>query len=182
LKQRAAERDVVILATNWVKVPDELKGIDWRGRILIDVTNAHMDPKPDILTSLSATGNARLGHRESVSVALAWSPGGVVLRVTSNLREYIWKWLPHAAGRAEINRTAHRAELFVIALFMMISSAGAQEFYLHDGDRLTFYGDSITAQRRYTQDIEAFVYTRYPTLSRTEVIQKTISRPDRYLR
>jgi len=47
----------------------------------------------------------------------------------------------------------------------MISSAGAQEFYLHDGDRVTFYGDSITVQRLYTQDIEAFVNTRYPTLN-----------------
>lgn len=43
----------------------------------------------------------------------------------------------------------------------------AQEFYLHDGDRVTFYGDSITAQRFYTQDIESFVDTRYPKLSVT---------------
>ncbi len=47
-REQAAECDVVILATNWVKVPEALKGIDWRGRILIDATNAHMDPKPDI--------------------------------------------------------------------------------------------------------------------------------------
>ena len=47
-KQQAAECDVVILATHWVSVPDALKGIDWRGRILIDATNAHVDPVPDI--------------------------------------------------------------------------------------------------------------------------------------
>src|SRR5262245_20660889 len=47
-KQQAAECDVVILATNWLSVPDALKAIDWRGRILIDATNAHMDAKPDI--------------------------------------------------------------------------------------------------------------------------------------
>lgn len=41
----------------------------------------------------------------------------------------------------------------------------AQAFYLHDGDRVTFYGDSITAQRFYTQDIESFVDTRYPKLN-----------------
>ena len=34
-KQQAAECDVVILATHWVRVADALKGIDWRGRILI---------------------------------------------------------------------------------------------------------------------------------------------------
>lgn len=42
--------------------------------------------------------------------------------------------------------------------------AHAQDFYLHDGDRVAFYGDSITAQRFYTQDIEEFVDTRYPSL------------------
>ena len=35
-KQQAAECEVVILATNWVKVPEALKGIDWHGRILIE--------------------------------------------------------------------------------------------------------------------------------------------------
>jgi lysophospholipase L1-like esterase len=48
-----------------------------------------------------------------------------------------------------------------------VASGGAQDFYLHDGDRVTFYGDSITAQRFYTQDIESFVDTRYPTLNVT---------------
>ena len=47
-REQAAECDIVILATNWVNVPQALKGIDWRGRILIDATNAHMDPTPDI--------------------------------------------------------------------------------------------------------------------------------------
>jgi 8-hydroxy-5-deazaflavin:NADPH oxidoreductase len=47
-RQQAADCDVVVLATHWVKVPEALKGIDWRGRVLIDATNAHMDTKPDI--------------------------------------------------------------------------------------------------------------------------------------
>jgi len=50
-KAQAAESDVVILATNWVDVPEALKNIDWHGRILIDATNAHMDSKPDISTA-----------------------------------------------------------------------------------------------------------------------------------
>jgi len=39
-----------------------------------------------------------------------------------------------------------------------------QEFYLHNGDRVAFYGDSITAQRFYTRDIQDFAETRYPAL------------------
>lgn len=47
------------------------------------------------------------------------------------------------------------------------STLYGQDFYLHNGDRLTFYGDSITAQRYYTRDIQDFVETRYPTLQVT---------------
>ena len=43
-KQQAAECEVVILATNWVSVADALKGIDWRGRILIDATTRTWTP------------------------------------------------------------------------------------------------------------------------------------------
>ena len=42
-------------------------------------------------------------------------------------------------------------------------SAGKQaEFYLHDGDRVVFYGDSITDQRLYTTYIETYCATRFP--------------------
>jgi len=40
----------------------------------------------------------------------------------------------------------------------------APQFHLHDGDRVVFYGDSITEQRLYTTYVEAFVLTRYPGL------------------
>lgn len=53
--------------------------------------------------------------------------------------------------------------LAIAGLFAPIS-LHAQDFYLHNGDRVTFYGDSITAQRYYTRDIQDFVATRYPTL------------------
>ena len=43
-KQQAADWDFVVFATHWVKVPEALKGIDLRGRILIDATNACIDP------------------------------------------------------------------------------------------------------------------------------------------
>lgn len=53
---------------------------------------------------------------------------------------------------------------FVGFLLMATKCVQAQSFYLRDGDRVTFYGDSITAQRFYTRDIQDFVATRYPGL------------------
>jgi len=38
----------------------------------------------------------------------------------------------------------------------------ASDFAIVDGDRVVFYGDSITEQRLYTTDIETFVLTRFP--------------------
>lgn len=37
-------------------------------------------------------------------------------------------------------------------------------FALHDGDRVVFYGDSITEQRLYTTFAETYVVTRFPTM------------------
>lgn len=56
------------------------------------------------------------------------------------------------------------ASILTIAGFFAPMSLHAQDFYLQNGDRVTFYGDSITAQRSYTRDIQDFVATRYPTL------------------
>ena len=38
------------------------------------------------------------------------------------------------------------------------------DFYLKDGDRVVFYGDSITEQRLYTTYTETYVVTRFPQL------------------
>jgi predicted dinucleotide-binding enzyme len=46
--EQADECDIVILAVHWMKARKALEGIDWRSRILIDATNAHMDHKLDI--------------------------------------------------------------------------------------------------------------------------------------
>jgi hypothetical protein len=35
-------------------------------------------------------------------------------------------------------------------------------FLVHDHDRVVFYGDSVTAQARYTNDIELYIDSRYP--------------------
>jgi lysophospholipase L1-like esterase len=57
-----------------------------------------------------------------------------------------------------------------ILVAILVASAGAKsqqpakasEFAIVDGDRVVFYGDSITEQRLYTTDIEIFVLTRFP--------------------
>ena len=53
-------------------------------------------------------------------------------------------------------------------LFTLTPNLQAEEstlpFYLHDGDVVVFYGDSITEQRQYSSMVEAFVVTRFPTL------------------
>src|SRR5437667_9643099 len=47
--------------------------------------------------------------------------------------------------------------------------AGAGSFALKDGDRVVFYGDSITDQRLYTTFTETYVITRFPKLDVTFV-------------
>lgn len=54
--------------------------------------------------------------------------------------------------------------LTVFALFVHAASAQSG-FYLKSGDRVVFYGDSITDQRLYTTFVETFVRTRFPGLN-----------------
>src|SRR5437667_6195394 len=42
--------------------------------------------------------------------------------------------------------------------------ARAESFALKEGDRVVFYGDSITEQRLYTTFTETYVMTRFPKL------------------
>jgi lysophospholipase L1-like esterase len=60
-----------------------------------------------------------------------------------------------------------RAVLVVwLACSLFSSVAWAQgNFYLKDGDRVVFYGDSITEQRLYTTFTETYVVTRFPQLN-----------------
>jgi lysophospholipase L1-like esterase len=53
---------------------------------------------------------------------------------------------------------------FLMLLAMCAVRSQSQELALHEGDRVVFYGDSITAQRFYTRFVEDFVLTRYPQL------------------
>jgi lysophospholipase L1-like esterase len=55
----------------------------------------------------------------------------------------------------------------LLPLLLLIAAshwASGQQMALRDGDRVAFYGDSITAQRFYTRFVEDFVLTRYPKL------------------
>jgi lysophospholipase L1-like esterase/flagellar basal body rod protein FlgB len=52
--------------------------------------------------------------------------------------------------------------LLVVAASLMAAPALAGDFALKDGDRVVFYGDSITDQRLYSTYVEAFVATRFP--------------------
>lgn len=50
-------------------------------------------------------------------------------------------------------------------LFNGAVQAQAGSFYLKNGDRVVFYGDSITEQSLYTSFVETYVVTRFPHLS-----------------
>jgi predicted dinucleotide-binding enzyme len=84
-KKQAAESDVVILATNWVNVPEALKDIDWHGRILIDATNAHMDPKPDITREGVDRSIAALNGRTSSEMVAELAVGAKLVKSISNM-------------------------------------------------------------------------------------------------
>ncbi|HTM47585.1 MAG TPA: SGNH/GDSL hydrolase family protein [Bryobacteraceae bacterium] len=58
----------------------------------------------------------------------------------------------------------------ILAILLFVSAARAQgDFYLKDGDRVVFYGDSITDQRLYTTFTESYVVTRFPKMKVTFV-------------
>jgi len=61
-----------------------------------------------------------------------------------------------------------RSVLPAMAIYSLAATLFAAEpalFYLHDGDRVVFYGDSITDQRLYTLYTELYALTRYPSLN-----------------
>ena len=61
-----------------------------------------------------------------------------------------------------------RSQMALCAMLAVSASAwagGDTQFYLHGGDKVVFYGDSITEQRMYSNILETFVATRYPDLN-----------------
>jgi lysophospholipase L1-like esterase len=60
----------------------------------------------------------------------------------------------------------HIRRLFLVVLSLVLAGAAldAQDgFRLRDGDRVVFFGDSITDQRLYTTFTETYVVTRFPS-------------------
>jgi predicted dinucleotide-binding enzyme len=84
-KKQAAESDVVILATNWVNVPDALKDIDWHGRILIDATNAHIGPKPNVSPEGVNRSIAASNGRTSSEMVAEMAAGARLVKSISNM-------------------------------------------------------------------------------------------------
>ncbi len=52
----------------------------------------------------------------------------------------------------------------LLLILLAPPARAADDFSLHPGDRVCFYGDSITEQRYYGMDVETFVRTRFPDL------------------
>src|SRR5512137_2763390 len=52
--------------------------------------------------------------------------------------------------------------LVLLVLAALVAASAQDNFALKDGDRVVFYGDSITDQRLYTTFTETYVLTRFP--------------------
>jgi hypothetical protein len=60
-------------------------------------------------------------------------------------------------------KSAFRKLLFtLVASAFLAASVVAGEYFIKDGDRVVFLGDSNTEQRLYTTYIEAYTLTRHP--------------------
>src|SRR5580700_10345806 len=95
-KQQAAKCDIVILATKWVDVPEALKGVDWRGRILVDATNAHMDSKADLSLAGVTRSRATLKGRTSSEMVADMALGARLVKSISNMpMEWIHDFSPN---------------------------------------------------------------------------------------
>jgi lysophospholipase L1-like esterase len=57
--------------------------------------------------------------------------------------------------------------LLLLSLFVFTALHADDSFFLKSGDRVVFYGDSITDQRLYTTWTETFIVTRFPALDVT---------------
>src|SRR5271166_3015028 len=62
-----------------------------------------------------------------------------------------------------------RCASLILSLIIPVAVRAQTTFSLHPGDRVVFYGDSITDQRLYTVYVETYVLTRFPKLDATFV-------------
>lgn len=64
----------------------------------------------------------------------------------------------------KLSFAAVTAALALIPAAVRAADDGDSSFFLKDGDRVCFYGDSITEQRFYGVDVQTYVRTRFPNL------------------
>ena len=57
-----------------------------------------------------------------------------------------------------------RIASLILSLLIPVATRAQAAFSLHAGDRVVFYGDSITDQRLYTIYVETYILTRFPRL------------------
>jgi lysophospholipase L1-like esterase len=57
-----------------------------------------------------------------------------------------------------------RIASLILSLLIPVATKAQAAFSLHAGDRVVFYGDSITEQRLYTVYVETYILTRFPRL------------------
>jgi hypothetical protein len=83
------------------------------------------------------------------------------------MKSVLQKGLEMLNGR----KTKSRGTLLVCIAWLACSrlALSQHEFQLKNGDKVVFYGDSITEQQHYTQIVETYVVTRYPNLNLTFV-------------
>src|SRR5206468_356370 len=103
-----------------------------------------------------AFGRAAAGPSDTAAVAVSSCAIGRLLHETE-LRSMAKPIRPAGMKPASLVRT-----LCLVAFVAL--QARSETFALKDGDRVVFYGDSITDQRLYTTFTETYVVTRFPKL------------------
>jgi 8-hydroxy-5-deazaflavin:NADPH oxidoreductase len=87
VKEEAVQSDLVILCVHWRHAQEALKGVAWRGQILVDATNAHVDYPPDISLDGVTRSRAALAKtgRSSSELVAEWAPGARLVKSISNI-------------------------------------------------------------------------------------------------
>jgi hypothetical protein len=71
-------------------------------------------------------------------------------------------------GRIMVSRIRQSGNPLLALIVFLGFGAGLRAegpFAVKDGDRVVFYGDSITDQRLYTTFVETFIVTRFPAIN-----------------
>jgi lysophospholipase L1-like esterase len=72
-----------------------------------------------------------------------------------------------SAAPPRCRRAFWASVIVVLSLFQGVGPQARAEgpFAIRDGDRIVFYGDSITDQRLYTTFVETYIVTRFPSMN-----------------